>query len=228
MSGKIAVVAGATGLVGSRLLELLAAAPEYASIVALARRAAPAPTGKVQWRQADFEHLDAVIGDIHGTGATPLDVFCCLGTTIKAAGSQQAFRRVDFDYVLAIARWARTAGARRFLVVSALGADPSSRIFYNRVKGEMEQALDALALPSLVVLRPSLLDGDRREVRPGERLTLALTRPLRSLLPGAIRPVRDVDAAATLLLSARAEQVPRVVSSAQMQGAMARLGRARG
>jgi uncharacterized protein YbjT (DUF2867 family) len=163
-----------------------------------------------------------------GRFRTPRRVFCCLGTTIKAAGSQQAFRRVDFDYVLAIARWARTAGARRFLVVSALGADPSSRIFYNRVKGEMEQALDALALPSLVVLRPSLLDGDRREVRPGERLTLALTRPLRSLLPGAIRPVRDVDAAATLLLSARAEQVPRVVSSAQMQGAMARLGRARG
>jgi uncharacterized protein YbjT (DUF2867 family) len=224
MKQKTAVVAGSTGLVGSRLIELLAAAPEYTLVVALARRLPSAEArGKVQWRSVEFDRLDQVLSDIRGSEAVPLDAYCCLGTTIKTAGSQDSFRRVDFDYVLQVGRWARAAGARRVIVVSALGADPASRVFYNRVKGEAEQALGALGLPSLVVLRPSLLDGERIEMRPGERLTLKLVRPISGLLPRSVRPVRDVDVAAAMLAAARAESAPPFVESAQMQGAAARL-----
>jgi uncharacterized protein YbjT (DUF2867 family) len=224
MTQKIAVVAGSTGLVGTRLLELLVRAPEYALVIALSRRvpslAARAP---LQWRPADFERLDKVLADIRGSDAKPLDVFCALGTTIKSAGSQQAFRRVDFDYVLRVGQWARSAQARRLILVSALGADPASRVFYNRVKGDAEQALGSLGLPSLVVLRPSLLDGDRKEVRPGERFALTLVRPVRVLLPKTIRPVRDIDVAASMLRAAREERAPLLIESAQMHDASARL-----
>jgi uncharacterized protein YbjT (DUF2867 family) len=116
--------------------------------------------------------------------------------------------------------------ARRFIVVSALGADPGSRLFYNQVKGEVEQALQTLGLPSLTVLRPSLLDGRRTTTRPTERLTLLLTRPIRGLLPASIRPVRAGDVAATMLLAARADAPAELVMSAEMHGA-ARRQRAR-
>lgn len=223
MIHKTAVVAGSTGLIGTRLLEALGAAPEYSLIVALTRRTSSGGSGKLQWRSADFERLDKVLGDIRGSESVPLDAFCCLGTTIKVAGSQDAFRRVDFDYVVRFGRWARGANARRLVVVSALGADPASRVFYNRVKGEAEQALGTLGLPSLVVLRPSLLDGERKEVRPGERVALKLTRPIRRLLPRSVRPVLDVDVAATMLAAARADRAPLLIESAQMHDAAAQL-----
>lgn len=224
MIHKAAVVAGGTGLVGSRLLELLAAATEYSLVVALARHPSRTAPAAIQWRAADFDRLANVLGDIRGSEAVPLDAFCCLGSTIKVAGSQEAFRRVDFEYVVRFGRWARSANARRLVVVSALGADPASRVFYNRVKGEAEQALGALGLPSLVVLRPSLLDGERALPRPGERLALTLTRPIRALLPRSIRPVRDSDVAATMLAAARADRAPLLIESGQMHGAVARVG----
>ena len=223
MIHKTAVVAGSTGLVGSRLLELLAGASEYSLVVALSRRPAPSGSGTVQWRPADFDRLDKVLGDICGSESVPLDVFCCLGTTIKTAGSQDAFRRVDFEYVVRVGRWARGANARRLIVVSALGADSASRVFYNRVKGDAEQALGKLGLPSLVVLRPSLLDGERVDLRPGERLALKLTRPIRGLLPRSLRPVRDIDVAATMLSAARADRAPLLIESGQMHEAAATL-----
>jgi uncharacterized protein YbjT (DUF2867 family) len=224
MIHKTAVVAGSTGLVGTRLVEALVAAPEYSLVVALTRRATSGSRDKLQWRNADFERLDKVLGDIRGSESVPLDAFCCLGTTIKVAGSQEAFRRVDFEYVVRFGRWARGANARRLVVISALGADPASRVFYNRVKGEAEQALGALGLPSLVVLRPSLLDGERKDVRPGERVALTLTRPVRRLLPRSVRPVLDVDVAATMLAAARADRAPLLVESAQMHDAAVKPG----
>lgn len=224
MIQKKAVVAGSTGLVGSRLVQLLVAAPEYSLVVALSRRPAAEARGKLQWRAADFDRLDRILGDVRGSETIPLDVFCCLGTTIKVAGSEDAFRRVDFDFVVKTGRWARGASARRFILVSALGADAKSRVFYNCVKGDAEQALGALGLPSLVVLRPSLLDGERTEVRPGERLALKLTRPVRRLLPKSVRPVLDVDVAATMLSAARSDRAPLLIESAQMHDAAARLG----
>lgn len=221
---KTAVVAGSTGLVGSRLVELLSTAPEYARVIALARRAGESGRPTVQWRAADFDHLDKLLADVHGSAATPLDVFCCLGTTIKTAGSEAAFRRVDFDYVVSLGRWAMQAAARRFVLVSALGANAASRVFYNRVKGEAELALRGLGLASVVILQPSLLDGERKEFRLGERLTLAALRPVRALFPRSVRPVLDIDVAATMLQAARAEGPQPVIASAQMHGAAARVG----
>lgn len=222
MTDRTAVLAGATGLVGSKLAGLLSEAPEYTRVIALARDPdLPAP-GALAWRSADFEHLDRVLADVRG-GAAAVDVFCCLGTTIKIAGSEAAFRKVDFDYVLALARWAVRADARRFVVVSALGANARSRVFYNRVKGEAEEALRSVGLRSLVILQPSLLDGERKQFRLGERITLAALRPMRWLVPASVRPVRDVDVAAAMLVAARSETPASPITSSAMQGAAARV-----
>ena len=216
--GRTAVVAGATGLIGGRLLALLDAAPDYARVIALVRRPLRQPGRRVESIAVDFDDLSGQLADVRGSARRPLDVFCTLGTTIKAAGSQAAFRRVDFDLVLQLAHWAKAAGARRFIVVSALGAGARSATFYNRVKGEMENALHALAFP-VVVLRPSLLAGSRDEFRLGERIALAVTAPLRSLISASLRPVQAADVAASMLLAARDDQSPPLIESAQMHGA---------
>jgi len=150
------------------------------------------------------------------------EAYCALGTTIKAAGSQAAFRAVDHDAVLAFARAALAAGVRRFGVVSAQGADAKSPIFYSRVKGEMERALAALGFASLVIARPTLLVGDRAALgqapRRGEMLADALTRPLAGFIPKAWRPIA-AERVARALLAAVAEAHPglRVLTSGQMQ-----------
>lgn len=211
-STKIALVAGATGLVGARLLELLCADPAWGKVVVLTRRKAGPAHPKLDEMIVDFDHLSAV-------AIPPVDAaFCCLGTTIKVAGSQAAFRRVDHDYVLAFAQRALAAGARQFLLVSALGADAHSAVFYNRVKGETEAAIAALGFASASVFRPSLLAGARREFRLGERLTLALIRPIGLLLPASIRPIRD-DTVARAMLAAAHVAAPgvHIIPSGEMQ-----------
>jgi uncharacterized protein YbjT (DUF2867 family) len=223
MKNRTAVLAGPTGLVGSKLLRLLLDAPEYRKVVALSRRPIPIESGRLDVRPAEFDSLPTILSDIRGSESTPLDVFCCLGTTMRVAGSPEVFRRVDLDYPLCLGRWALDASARRMLVISALGADPRSRVFYNRVKGEMEQALGALGLPSLVVLRPSLLAGKRSEVRRAERVALRLATRVGWLLPRSVRPIGDVDVAAAMLSAAREDRAPLLIESAQMQGAAARL-----
>jgi DNA-binding beta-propeller fold protein YncE len=222
-----AVVAGATGLVGARLVTLLCDAPDYGRVLALTRRPLARAHPKLETRIADFDHLARELHDARRGDPDPteVDVFCCLGTTIKVAGSEAAFRRVDFDYVLALGAWARTVGARRMIVVSALGADAASRFFYNRVKGEMEQALAALGLRSLVVLHPSLIDGDRPDARSIERLAIVGLRPMRALVPRTWRPVRVDDVAATMLEAARMDRPPALFDNADLHG---RAGRAAG
>jgi uncharacterized protein YbjT (DUF2867 family) len=220
-SRRTAVVAGATGLVGSALLARLLAGSDYDAIVALSRRELPLADPRLVTVPARFEDLDAVLDGVRGPA---LDVYCCLGTTIAKAGSQAAFRRIDHDAVVALARWSRAAGARRYLLVSALGADPKSRVFYNRVKGEAEVALRQTGPASVVVLRPGLLDGTRAEFRLGESLALALTRPLRKILPAALRPVAADDVAAAMLEAARATHPADVIESAAIQGAALRIG----
>jgi len=178
-----ALIAGATGLVGARLLAALLADPAYGAVRVLARRPLPVDHPKLTVDVIDFDRLQEV--------AFPRvdDVFCCLGTTIAVAGSQDAFRRVDFEYPLAIARAGRAAQARQFLFVSAMGANARSPVFYNRVKGELEQAVARLGYRTAIAFRPSLLSGDREERRSGERIALAVLQPLRFLLPARYRPV---------------------------------------
>jgi uncharacterized protein YbjT (DUF2867 family) len=122
------------------------------------------------------------------------DIFCCLGTTIKKAGSQAAFRKVDYDYVVSLADHARDAGAKRFLVVSSLGADARSSIFYSRVKGEMEAALRGIGFDALHIFQPSLLLGDRREARLGERLGIAASAIIAPFMLGPAKKYRPIDA----------------------------------
>jgi len=202
---KNALIAGATGLVGGYVLRCVLAHPSYSRVEILVRRASPVHDPKLTQRIVDFEHLDA--------GATKIaadDVFCCLGTTIRKAGSREAFRRVDYDYPLALARFASATGARKFLMVSALGADPKSSVFYNRVKGEVEQSIAATGLPETYFFRPSLLTGPRAESRPGEKIAAVVGKVIAPLLLGGLRKYRPIhaDTVAGAMVYAATHDIP--------------------
>lgn len=189
MDNKTAVLAGASGLVGGELLELLLASPVYGKVVVPVRKMLPVRHPKLSQHVLDFKYLGGF------QGGYPCDeVFCCLGTTIKKAGSQEAFRQVDQAYPLELARQALAKGTGRFLIVTAMGADPKSSIFYNRVKGELEASLASLGFGSLEIFRPSLLLGDRQETRPGERIGAAIAPLLRPFLMGPLRKYRPIRA----------------------------------
>lgn len=183
-------VVGATGLVGKETVLAALESPAHGRVVAVVRRALDLRHPKLEQRILDFDALESGLA-----GITLDDAICCLGTTIKKAGSKEAFRRVDHDYVLAFARAARAASARTFVVVTALGADLRSPFFYNRVKGETERDLEALGFPSLVIARPSLLLGPREEMRLGERLAA----PFSHYLPARLRGIEGRTVARALV-----------------------------
>jgi len=192
---KTVWLAGASGLVGSKLLSRLLAHPATELVASVGRRPLDLEHPKLQNFTVDFGALDT------GSLPPPDLAFCTLGTTIAKAASRAAFRAVDHDAVLAFASAARAAGARTFLVVTAQGADPSSRLFYNRVKGEVEVDLRSLGFPSLAIARPSLLLGDRQESRPAERAAIVASRFLAPLLkPFAARPI-EADVVARALIA---------------------------
>ena len=189
------VVAGATGLIGRELLQGLLADATVSNIVVVGRRAPPQSDPRLQFQHADLPSV----------GALPhLDeCYIALGTTIKVAGSQEAFRAVDFDSVVNVARAAKTAGAKKLGVVSAMGANARSGVFYSRVKGEMESALAALGFDTLVIARPSMLAGDRAQLgqptRGGEELALKITRWFGFLIPRNYRSIQASSVARALL-----------------------------
>ncbi|MDI1248363.1 MAG: NAD(P)H-binding protein [Lacunisphaera sp.] len=185
----IALLAGASGLVGGFLLRQLLASPEYDRVIALGRRPLDLTHPKLTQVTADFAALEKVTADLRCD-----DAFCCLGTTIKRAGSPDAFRAVDQAAVLAFAWAARRNGAARFFVVTALGADARSRVFYNRVKGETEEALEVLDFKTLAIFRPSLLLGPRVEKRLGERIGAVVMWLADPLLLGSLRKYRAIQA----------------------------------
>jgi len=216
-SRRIALLAGTTGLVGRELLSLLLESRDYATVHALVRRTSP--------------HIDAVprlkIHEVDFARVPVLpavdDVFIALGTTIKTAGSQEAFRQVDLDFVVNVARIARVQGASRLGVVSATGADPAARVFYSRVKGEMEMEIVRLGYESVVIAQPSLIVGDRtalgQPARPGEFWATRLLGPLAFLMPRDLRPVPARAVAAALLAAVRdAQPGVRVLKSGEMRG----------
>jgi uncharacterized protein YbjT (DUF2867 family) len=214
---RTALLAGATGLVGRALLPMLLAEKQYRRVHVLLRRVVPdiKANARLKVHQVDFARLPA-------TFPTVDDVFIALGTTIKIAGSEEAFRQVDFDFVVNTARAARAAGATRLAVVSALGADAKSRIFYNRVKGEMQAAIAQLGYESVVIVQPSLLLGDRaalgQPARSGEVWAARLLVPLRWIVPKGVRPI-PARAVASALLAAVLDAKPglRVLKSEAMQ-----------
>lgn len=209
---RTALVLGATGLVGARLLACLLADPAWARVVVLGRRATGEAHPKLEEHLIDFDHLE----DHAGRFAAD-DLFCCLGTTIKQAGSEDAFRRVDYVYAFEAARLAANAGAEQLLVVSSLGANPRSRTFYLRIKGELEKNLARLTFRSTVFFRPSFLLGARAQPRPLETLMAGFLRGLWWLIIGPLgryRPIAADDVAAAMVEVARARQAgTRIIES---------------
>ena len=194
---KTAVVAGATGLVGHHLLARMLASPRYERILALTRTPLAVQHPRLRHVITDFHDLDGALA-----GVKPDDVFCCLGTTMAKAGSRKKFYEVDFEYPFTLARITRGLGAAKFLLVSALGADTHSSIYYNKVKGEAEAAIRTLDFECLHIFRPSLLLGHRREKRPGEEVAKAIFRIFGFMVPAKYRPVPAEKVAEAMLTSA--------------------------
>ena len=188
-------MAGATGLVGREILGALLADRHCTAVHCVGRRPLALQNPKLRSHVVDFAALKRL--------PRTDDVYIALGTTIKVAGSQAAFRAVDFEAVVAVASAARSSGATHLGVVSAMGADPASRIFYNRVKGEMEQAVRGLGYTSVVFARPSLLVGDRANLnqapRAAEKISQAVMGLLRPVIPANLRAIAATDVALSLI-----------------------------
>lgn len=213
MSTRTALLAGATGLVGRGILAGLLADPQVTAVHTLGRRDDHTPHPKLAHHRVDFAALPAL---------PPVDeVYLALGTTIKVAGSRPAFRAVDYEANLAVAKAARAAGAKRLGLVSAMGANARSSVFYNRVKGELEEALAPLGYEGLVIARPSFLNGDRaalgQPVRSGEGLALRISTWLRPLIPANYRSIHAGDVATALLRAVPTVQGQVVLLSGDMR-----------
>jgi uncharacterized protein YbjT (DUF2867 family) len=205
------LVIGATGLVGGEVLRLAFDDDRIDRIVAPTRRPL-APAARLENPVIDFDAFPA-----EAPWWTADAVVCALGATIRAAGSQEAFLKVDRDYVVTIARLTRSRGARAFALTSAIGANPRSRIFYNRVKGEAEAGVEACGFPSLTIVRPGFIGGVRRESRPLEQAAVRVAGAIGVMLPRRWR-VNPADHIARALLDAavRAENGRRIVSSEEL------------
>lgn len=201
MPTKRALIFGSTGLVGGHLLRLLCESPAYSQVVSAGRRTVSYQHPRLEQQVVDMDRLAA-----HSHLFAAEDCFICLGTTIKKAGSQAAFRQVDLEYPVAIARLAKAAGASRVVIVTAVGGDPASSIFYNRTKGEVERELISLGLPALHIVRPSLILGERQERRFGEAIAMSLSSLLSVFSVGPWRKYRPIHAqqiAAAMLAAAQ-------------------------
>jgi len=201
-----ALIIGATGLIGGYCLETLLEDSGYSEVTALVRKPILKTHRKLKTVITQFSNLEDQLASIKAH-----DVFCCLGTTIKKAGSQEAFKQVDFSLVVTIAELMRKKGSEQFLVVSAMGANTNSKVFYSQVKGEMEQSLQDLDYPCLRIIRPSLLLGPREEFRFGEKIGAILSPILSPLLFGPMKKYRPVKAEAVArFMVAIANKQPRL------------------
>lgn len=213
MSSRTIILAGATGLVGQEILKSLLADPTVTAVHSLGRRKPEMQHPKLSAHVVDFAALPPL---------PPADeVYLALGTTIKVAGSQAAFRSLDYDANLAVAKAALAAGVKKLGLVSAMGADSRSRIFYNRVKGELEDALARMPFEGTVIARPSLLVGNRevlgQKKRPGEALGLAIAKVLGFLIPSNLKPIQASAVAQALLAAVPSATARTVLPSGAMQ-----------
>lgn len=183
-NAKTVLLLGASGLVGSTCLSRLSNDPVITRVVVLTRSPLSSTASNVEYHAIDFDNRESFRAYLNVES-----MICALGTTIAKAGSQAAFRKVDYEYVLQFARMAREAGANQFCLVSSIGADAESRVFYSRVKGEIEAAVSNLGYPSVVIVRPSLILGKRKEFRLAESISQGLLGPIKGIFPKKIRPV---------------------------------------
>ena len=217
MEKRNALIAGATGLVGNVILHLLLADDQYEKIVVITRKPIQISDPKLVQRQIDFDSIESLKLNFQVD-----DVFCALGTTIKTAGSQDAFYKVDFTYVVNLGKWCVSNGAKKLLIVSAMGANAKSGIFYNRVKGEMETAVGQFGIPQIQVFRPSLLMGNRTEKRGGEKIAQAIMGSLGFLFVGPLLKYKGIhaDVVAGAMIKAAKLDVSgfKIYESGEMQG----------
>ncbi|MEI7978689.1 MAG: NAD-dependent epimerase/dehydratase family protein [Bacteroidota bacterium] len=185
---KTAIIVGSTGLVGSHLLELLTNNSNYSSIKVIVRKTSNNRIRKVNELVVNFNHLSLVKNDLIGD-----DVFCCLGTTIKNARSKEAFKKVDYEYCVSIAQLCFENGAKNFYIVSALGANKNSSVFYNKVKGEMEEVISKIGFNSIYIFQPSLLLGNRKEFRLGEKIAQFIFKPLSKIMIGSLKKYAAIE-----------------------------------
>ena len=179
---RTALVVGGSGLVGKAVISELIASEKYTEVITLTREPLDFTHPKLSSIIFNFDHPDAsvVCGD---------DIFCCLGTTMKKAGSKEAFYRVDYTYPIEIAQLGHQNGAKRFAIVTAMGADSGSMFYYNRVKGDVEATLKKIGFDTLLIFRPSLLVGNRGETRIGEQIGEGVSKILRPLIPIKYRSI---------------------------------------
>lgn len=186
--GKKALIAGSTGLIGNELLQILLNSKEYDQVTAIVRRPLDVKHSKLVERVIDFDRLEEY------TGLFAVDdVFCCLGTTIKKAKTKEAMWKIDVDYPVAIAKLGNSEGARKFLLVSSMNADPDSPIFYSKMKGKLEQEIKRISYETTAIFRPSLLLGERDEFRLGERAAAAIFTKMPFLFGGPFKKYKAIE-----------------------------------
>ncbi|MCP5209027.1 MAG: NAD(P)H-binding protein [Hahellaceae bacterium] len=185
----VALVLGGSGLIGGLLLRRLLDSGKYQKVIAISRQRLPLAHSQLENIVDDMSNLAEVM-----RGLTATDVYCCLGTTMKVAGSEQKFRHVDYELPVIAAESARKSGATHFLVVSAIGANARSHFFYNRVKGELEAELKRLGFPYLTIMQPSLLLGDRDEQRVVEKVSGQIFGFLKPVMVGGLANIAPIDA----------------------------------
>ncbi|OJV26243.1 MAG: hypothetical protein BGO32_02215 [Bacteroidetes bacterium 37-13] len=186
---KTALVFGATGLVGNLCLEMLVASNLYSKIIVLSRKQITPSLLNVENIIIDFENLEAIKNSIRAD-----DVFCAMGTTIAKAGSQENFTKIDYEIPLQVAQIAKQNGAKNFILVSAIGADSKSKVFYNRTKGKLEDALEKLNYESLIIFQPSILLGEREDFRFAEMIGKNLFKGLSFVFAGKLKPYKGIEA----------------------------------
>ncbi|MCX5866538.1 MAG: oxidoreductase [Proteobacteria bacterium] len=189
MSERSALLVGASGLVGGHCLKFLLESDRYEKVITLIRKLLITEHQKLEQHEIVFDRLEQYPELIAAN-----DIFCCLGTTIKQAGSQKAFSQVDFTYPYETAKAARRNGAESLSIITAIGANPNSPFFYNRVKGNVENTVSRLGFPRFYIFRPSLLLGERREPRLGEKFAQGLSRKFSSFLAGPLKKYRPIEA----------------------------------
>ncbi len=201
---KTAILAGSTGLIGAQVLQLLlmenstsADRQVYDRVIALSRTPLALSHNKLTNLIVDFDSLEDYTTQLKGD-----DVYCCLGTTIKQAGSKAAFLKVDLDYPVSLARITRNQGAHQFLLVTALGANKDSSIFYNRVKGEVQEAIDQVGFESFHIFQPSMLVGPRTRPRRGEIIAQRLMKVVGVLIPRKYKAIESVKVARAMVATA--------------------------
>lgn len=189
MAGKTALIAGATGLVGTELLQILLNGEEYEKVIAIVRRPLDNKHPKLEEKIVNFDRLGEEDPELFAVD----DVFCCLGTTIKKAKTKEAMWKIDVEYPLEIARLASSMGAKKYLLISSMNADHNSPIFYSKMKGKLEEEIKRVPFESLAILRPSLLLGDRQEFRLGERIAAAVYTKVPFLFSGPLKKYKAIE-----------------------------------